>query len=80
MRVLGLDYGEKRIGVAVSDGLGLFAQPLPMLLHSKTILDEIKQLVLSQEVETIVLGWPKNLKGEESVACKKVKAFGGPTN
>ncbi len=66
MRIMGLDYGSKTIGVAVSDPLGLTAQGIETI-HRKDenklrkSLARIEELVREYEVETIVLGFPKNM-------------------
>jgi putative Holliday junction resolvase len=77
-RTLGIDYGEKRIGLAISDPLGIIAQSLPTLIVSKNqdILSEIKKLIKEYEISTIVLGLPKNMDGTLGEAGKKVMEFG----
>ncbi|WEK53145.1 MAG: Holliday junction resolvase RuvX [Candidatus Cohnella colombiensis] len=65
MRVLGLDYGERRIGVALSDAFGWTAQGLEVI-DRKIVKDEfarIADLVKQHEVESIVVGLPKNMNG-----------------
>jgi putative Holliday junction resolvase len=77
MRVLGLDYGEKRIGVAVSDELGLTAQGLETV-HRKNMahdVESIGSIARNLNVEKIVLGYPLRLNGEEGIQCAKVKRF-----
>ncbi len=65
MRVLGLDVGEKTIGVAVSDPLGFTAQGIKTINRKskKNDIDELKQICLAYEVDTIVIGLPKNMNG-----------------
>ncbi len=76
-RVLAIDYGRARIGLALSDGLRLTARPLP-LLESKT-LDEnvaaIGKVCEQEEVGVIVLGLPLRLDGTEGEAVQEVRAF-----
>jgi len=74
-RVLGLDYGERRIGVALSDLLGLTAQPLTVLTR-KNLLEEIASLVKQHEVTTLVIGLPKHMHGEEGEKAEEARAFG----
>lgn len=65
MRILGLDYGDKRIGVALSDAFGWTAQGLEMI-ERKREGDEfrrIAELVKEHEVEAVVVGLPKNMNG-----------------
>ncbi|MFC1510881.1 Holliday junction resolvase RuvX [Candidatus Margulisiibacteriota bacterium] len=71
-RILGLDYGEKRIGVAVSDLLGLTAQPL-MVISDISELEPI--LKRYEQVDKIIVGLPKRLSGEIGPAGQKVLAF-----
>jgi len=77
-RTLGIDYGEKRIGLAISDPLGIIAQSLPTFIVSRNqdILSEIKKLIKEYEISTIVLGLPKNMDGTLGEVGKKVMEFG----
>ena len=63
-RILALDYGQKKIGVAISDPLKIIAKPLMVIINSsyKNVLDEINKLVDEFQVETIVIGMPITLK------------------
>lgn len=77
MRVLGLDYGEKRIGAAVCDELGLTAQGLPTLIRKtkKHDLDILQNWIRQYSVERIVIGYPLRLDGSEGIQCEKVNRF-----
>ena len=75
MRILGLDWGDVRIGAAVSDPEGKIAFPLEKVLEAKSAADEIKNLVFDLRVEKIVIGLPKNLSGKEEMSAKKVTEF-----
>lgn len=66
MRILGLDYGSRTVGVAVSDPLGLTAQSVETIWRKqenklRQTLARIEELVSEYQVETIVLGYPKNM-------------------
>jgi len=77
MRILGLDYGEKRIGIALSDELGLTAQPL-MTLQRKNRrhdLEGLAGIIRTYGVEKIVVGYPLRLDGSEGIQCEKVQRF-----
>ncbi|NDC83518.1 Holliday junction resolvase RuvX [bacterium] len=74
-RFLGLDYGEKRIGVAVSDPLRLSAQPLAYVPNSATCAQDISELCDRWDVVELVIGLPKKLDGSESFAAEKVRTF-----
>jgi hypothetical protein len=69
MRILGLDYGEKRIGIAVSDELGLTAQGLETLQRKNAAHDveRIGKIARDLGVEKIVVGYPIRLNGEEGI-------------
>jgi len=77
LRILGLDYGEKRIGVAVCDELGLTAQGLPTLIRKtkKHDLEILSSLIRNYSVERIVMGYPLRLDGSEGIQCEKVNRF-----
>lgn len=77
MRILGLDYGEKRIGVSVCDELGLTAQGLPTLIRKtrKHDWEILGNLVKNYQVEKIVIGYPVRLDGSEGIQCEKVNRF-----
>jgi len=79
MRILGLDYGEKRIGVAVSDELGLTAQGLETIQRKNAAHDVERIGKIAREIgaEKIVIGYPVRLNGEEGIQCEKVKRFSG---
>ncbi len=78
MRVLGLDVGEKTVGVAVSDELGIAANPIetvPRSQHSKEDVERVLALVKSYQVTTVVVGLPLELSGKEGRAVRRVRAF-----
>ncbi|MGB0609370.1 MAG: Holliday junction resolvase RuvX [Verrucomicrobiales bacterium] len=76
MKVIGIDYGEVRIGVSCSDDLGMFAHPLETI-HVKKI-DPIKRIIeIAEEkkIQAVVIGMPRNLDGSYGSAAKKVESF-----
>jgi len=77
-RVLGLDYGSRRIGVAVSDPLGLTAQPLPPIQRKGDGKDIAALARLSAEMgaTSVVLGLPLLLNGDEGPAAARARTFG----
>ena len=77
LRILGLDYGEKRIGVAVCDELGITAQGLPTLIRQtqKHDLEVLNRWIQQYSIEKIVIGYPLRLDGSEGIQCEKVKRF-----
>ena len=79
-RILGLDYGSKTVGVAVSDPLGITAQGVEIIRREKPTklrktLARIEELVAEKEVEAIVLGYPKHLNNTEGDRCEKTVEF-----
>ena len=76
MRILGLDFGSKTVGVAVSDALLITAQGVEIIRRKaptklRQTLARIEQLVSEYEVEKIVLGYPKNMNSTEGERCEK---------
>lgn len=76
-RVLALDIGERRIGVAVSDETGILAQPLAVIQRQSAARDaeRVAQLAREHGAETVVVGLPITLRGEQAQAAEKVQAF-----
>ena len=77
MRIMGIDYGDSRVGVALSEPLGITAQglaTLPNKVYTK-MLDALVSLVNEHGVEKIVLGMPKNLNGTSGDRAEVTEAF-----
>lgn len=76
-RYLGLDYGDKRIGVAVSDETRTLASPLPFLEAKpfKGFLTHLKKLIREKEISLIVIGMPRNMDGTYGPSAEKVREF-----
>jgi putative Holliday junction resolvase len=77
-RLLGIDYGERRIGLAVSDPTGTIAQPLPPLLRRRGKRPPLARLVTlarEHDVAAFVVGWPLDLEGEEGPRAAEVRRF-----
>lgn len=77
VRILALDHGTKRIGVAVSDELKLIAQPLEYIPAESfaDFLTRLKELLREKEVELILVGLPRNMDGSYGPAALKVQDF-----
>ena len=77
MRVLGLDVGERRIGVAMSDTLGLTAQRLTVLARRGTAadLDAVDALITAHGAERVIVGLPLTLRGARGPQAQRVAAF-----
>ena len=78
MRVIALDIGEKRIGVAVSDASGTIASPLKVLDAAAVLADgkDLRRIVDDFEVELIVIGLPLSLDGSEGPQADRVRRAG----
>ena len=76
-RIMGLDVGEKRVGVALSDPLGITAQPHTVLERqdTKSLLDSIKNIIDEYGVSKIVVGMPYDMKGEKGKSAEKIQEF-----
>ena len=76
-RILGVDYGERRIGLALSDPFGIIAKPLTVIDRKKTpdYLSAILETAKEKDVNKIVVGVPFTLKGEHSKQTDIVKNF-----
>jgi putative holliday junction resolvase len=77
MRILALDHGTKRIGVAVSDEMKMIAQPLEYIAAEPfpDFLARLKELIRVKEVELILVGMPRNMDGSYGEAAAKVREF-----
>lgn len=73
-RILAMDYGEKRVGLAVTDPLKIIAGGLPTV-ETKNIFPFLKEYLSKEQVESFVIGDPKNLQNEEMDITLKVNLF-----
>lgn len=74
MRILGIDYGTKRIGLAISDESQTFARELK-IVSPKEFWTEINQLISDEYITKVVLGWPLNMSGEKTQKTNEVESF-----
>ena len=80
---MGIDLGEARIGIALSDGLGMFAHPRETIrvppnkgaAADKAVLTKVDEMVRAEKVSIIALGLPRNMDGSEGPAAAKARAF-----
>jgi putative Holliday junction resolvase len=77
LRILGIDYGSIRIGVSLSDELGIIARGVATIIRKnrESDIEAITKLVSYHNVEKIVIGYPLMLDGSEGIQCGKVKRF-----
>lgn len=73
-RLVGIDYGRKRVGLAVSDPLGIFASPLETIPSAK-IIDYLKEYTLKNEVAGFIVGKPMNLDNRPAECMKYLEPF-----
>lgn len=78
MRTLAMDYGDARVGLAITDPLGITAQGLETIHHGgndKQILKRLDEILDIYEIDTFVVGMPMNLHGEKTVRAEITEAF-----
>ena len=78
MRKLGIDYGDARVGIAITDPLNITAQGLETIQRKdsdKVVLRRLDEILERYEVDTIVVGMPLNLKGEKTVRAEVTEKF-----
>ncbi len=78
MRKLGIDYGDARVGIAITDPLNITAQGLETIQRKdsdKVVLRRLDEILEGYEVDTIVVGMPLNLKGEKTVRAEVTEKF-----
>jgi len=77
MRILAIDHGSKRIGIAVSDELKMIAQPLEYILAEPAdkFMVRLQELIRDKEVDLILVGMPRNMDGSYGPAAQKVQEF-----
>jgi putative Holliday junction resolvase len=73
--ILGLDIGGRRIGVARVNMQVKLPQPLGALINNKSFIDELKKIIAEYDIDTLVVGLPRNLNGEETAQSKSVREF-----
>jgi len=76
-RILALDYGEKRVGLAISDIMKIIAKPFKTLSNTsdKSIINELKIIIIEKSIEKIVVGLPTTMSNQESKQTKIVNQF-----
>jgi putative holliday junction resolvase len=79
MRILAIDHGTKRIGLAISDELGIIAQPLEFVLAEPfdKFIARLREIIQEKQVELLLVGMPRNMDGSYGPAALKTEAFVG---
>lgn len=73
--ILGLDYGQKRVGVAVAHVVAKLPHPLVTLLNTETLLDDINKIIAQEGICQVVVGLPRDMKGDYTAQTHEVEAF-----
>ena len=77
-RILGIDYGDSRVGIAISDALGITAQGLETISYNgndKILLKRIDEILNQYEIDTIVVGMPYNMNGTKTIRAEITEKF-----
>jgi len=74
-RILGIDHGDVRIGIAMSDETAFLASPICVLDSTNAGMDQIVALISEHQVEKVVVGLPRNMDGSYGPATEKVRKF-----
>lgn len=78
MRTLGIDYGDSRVGIAITDPLGITAQGLETITHNgndKILLRRLDEIMSQYEIDTIVVGMPFNMDGTKTIRAEVTEKF-----
>ncbi len=78
MRILGIDYGDARVGVSMTDPLGITAQGIETIHHKgndKIVLKRLEELINQYEIKTIVIGMPINMNGTKTERAEVTEKF-----
>jgi putative Holliday junction resolvase len=74
-RILGIDFGSRRIGISISDPLQIIAQSLETIPNNRLVFERITSIAVREPVDVIVVGMPFNLKGEKGQKAEEVERF-----
>ena len=76
-RLLAIDYGEKRLGLAISDPNQIISKPLKTLIlsDSKYIYNELEKIISDYEIQKLIIGLPVGMNGKNTQQTRKVEAF-----
>jgi len=75
MKIIGIDYGERRVGVAISDDSRKMAFPVSVLENNDKLLQRIKEIIEKENVDKIVVGESKDFSGEPNRIMKEIEVF-----
>ena len=75
MRLMAIDFGSRRVGIASTDDSGRFALPRAVIPNTKALLEEVVKLARQWEIEKIIVGESKNLDGKRNTIMEEAEAF-----
>lgn len=77
MRILAIDYGQKRVGLALSDRLGITAQPFKTIINEsrEELIDELAEIIKANDVTEVVIGLPLHMNGTEGERAEKSRVL-----
>lgn len=77
MRALGIDFGLKRVGLAVSDRTGTLVSPFKTIVRTSrnALFDELQEIIQNESIETVVVGLPLSLDGEDTLTTRQARNF-----
>ena len=76
MKFLGIDYGIKRIGLAIADDQMKIASPFKTIQNGRQIIDEIERICYNEKAEKVIIGIPKHLSGRKHELTSEIEKFG----
>ena len=74
-RLLGIDYGDTRIGIALSDPLKIISKPMTTLVNDENFLVNLEKIIEDKQVQRIIVGYPIGMKGQKTPQTEKVDVF-----
>lgn len=74
-KLLGIDYGDKRIGLAMAETESLAVAPFKTLINDKKLITNLQKIIQDEDITKVVVGWPVNLKNQKTEQTKKVERF-----
>lgn len=74
-RIMGIDHGAVRVGIAISDPMQIIARPYKVIINNDGLLDEITSIIKKENIGKIIIGLPLNLAGKDTQKTKEVRDF-----
>ena len=74
-RIMGIDHGAVRVGIAISDPMQIIARPYKVIINNDDLFDEITNIIKKEKIRKIILGLPLNLDGKDTQKTREVRNF-----